>query len=288
MPGGQLKRLRSRFSAPRQRRRFHCQERMLRSLWEYRFFVLTSIWNDFYMRFVRSKLGGAWLILHPLSQVMIYAFILSNLLASRIPGISGSYGYAIYLMAGLLGWNLFSEVLDRCMKVFVKNANIIKKMSFPRITLPIIEIGSALLNNMVLLAVMVVIFFLLGHGIDWSILTVFLLAPVVALLAAGIGITLGVLNVFIRDVEQVMPIILQLMFWFTPIVYPAGAIPEQYLQYLRLSPIFQIVSAYHEAIVFHRFPPLAPIAILFVLALFACALAIFMFRRANADMVDVL
>ncbi|MHA6685984.1 ABC transporter permease [Mesorhizobium sp. A556] len=261
---------------------------MLRHLWKYRFFVLTSIWNDFYMRFVRSKLGGVWLILHPLSQVMIYAFILSNLLAARIPGIEGSYGYAIYLMAGLLGWNLFSEVLDRCMKVFVKNANIIKKMNFPRITLPLIEIGSALLNNVMLLVVMVVIFYLLGHEVGWSILTVFLLAPIVALLAAGIGITLGVLNVFIRDVEQVMPIILQLLFWFTPIVYPATGIPEKYLAYLRLSPVFQIVTAYHEAIVYHRFPSLWGMLVLLVLALAICAFSIFLFRRANADMVDVL
>jgi lipopolysaccharide transport system permease protein len=261
---------------------------MLHRAWEYRFFVLTSIWNDFYMRFVRSTLGGAWLILHPLSQVMIYAFILSNLLASRIPGISGTYGYAIYLMAGLLAWNLFSEVLDRCMKVFVKNSNIIKKVSFPRITLPIIEIGSALLNNLMLLVVMVVIFLLLGHGIGWSILSVLLMAPVIALLAAGIGITLGVLNIFIRDIEQIVPIILQVLFWFTPIVYPASGIPEKYLAFLRLSPVFQMVSAYHEAIVYHRFPSLTVIAAVSALALIACAFSLFLFRRASADMVDVL
>lgn len=261
---------------------------MLRQLWNYRFFVLTSIWNDFYMRFVRSKLGGVWLILHPLSQVMIYAFILSNLLAARIPGIAGSYGYAIYLMAGLLGWTLFSEVLERCMRVFVKNANIIQKMNFPRITLPLIEIGSALLNNFMLLVVMVVIFYLLGHQIGWSILTVFVMAPIVALLAAGIGITLGVLNVFVRDIEQVVPIILQLLFWFTPIVYPATVIPEKYLTYLQLSPIFQIITAYHEAIVYHRSPSVSGLLALLVLALAACAFSLFLFRRANADMVDVL
>lgn len=261
---------------------------MLRHLWKYRFFVLTSIWNDFYLRFVRSKLGGAWLVLHPLSQVMIYAFILSNLLASKIPGISGTYGYAIYLMAGLLAWNLFSEVLDRCMKVFVKNANIIKKVSFPRITLPIIEIGSALLNNLVLLAVMTIIFLILGHSINWSILSVLLMAPVIVLLAAGIGMTLGVLNVFIRDIEQVVPIILQVLFWFTPIVYPASGIPEKYLAYLQLSPLFQIVTAYHQAIVYHQFPSLAGIAVLFTIALIVCAFSLSLFRRASADMVDAL
>jgi len=261
---------------------------MLQRLWEYRFFVLTSIWNDFYLRFVRSKLGSAWLVLHPLSQVMIYAFILSNLLASRIPGVSGTYGYAIYLMAGLLAWNLFSEVLDRCMKVFVKNANIIKKVNFPRITLPIIEIGSALLNNMILLIVMTIIFLILGHGISWSILSVLLMAPIIALLAAGVGITLGVLNVFVRDIEQVVPIILQILFWFTPIVYPASGIPEKYLTYLRLNPLFQAVTAYHQAIVYNKFPSLIEIAALFALSMIACTVAFSLFRRASADMVDAL
>jgi lipopolysaccharide transport system permease protein len=261
---------------------------ILKGLWSYRFFVLTSIWNDFYARFVRSKLGGGWLILHPLSQVMIYAFILSNLLSSRIPGVEGTYGYAIYLMAGLLAWNLFSEVLDRCIKVFVNNANIIKKMNFPRITLPVIAIGSALLNNLLLFLVMIVIFFLLGHSVSWSFLAVFLMAPVIVLLAAGIGIILGVINVFVRDIEQVMPIILQILFWFTPIVYPSGGIPAVYAKYLSLSPMFKMVNYYHEAIVYHRMPPLSGVAIILLGSLIVCALAIFLFRRANADMVDVL
>lgn len=261
---------------------------MFRRSWEYRFFVLTSIWNDFYARFVRSKLGGAWLILHPLSQVMIYAFILSNLLASRIPGVSGTYGYAVYLMAGLLCWNLFSEVLDRCMRIFVKNANIIKKVNFPRITLPLIEIGSALLNNLVLLVVMVAIFMILGHNIDISIISIFIITPIVILLAAGIGLSLGVINVFIRDTEQIVPIFLQVLFWFTPIVYPAGVIPEKYLSWLGLSPVFQLVTAYHEAIVYHRFPPLSGMVAPFILALIACAFSLFLFRRASADMADML
>lgn len=261
---------------------------ILRGLWSYRFFVLTSIWNDFYARFVRSKLGGGWLILHPLSQVMIYAFILSNLLSSRIPGVEGTYGYAIYLMAGLLAWNLFAEVLDRCIKVFVGNANIIKKMNFPRITLPVIAIGSALLNNLLLFLVMIVIFFLLGHGVSWSFLSIFLMAPVIVLLAAGFGIILGVINVFVRDVEQVMPIVLQVLFWFTPIVYPSGGIPPVYAKYLSLSPMFKIVEYYHEAIVYHRMPPLFGLTIILLSSLAVCAFALVLFRRANADMVDVL
>lgn len=261
---------------------------MLRGLWSYRHFVLTSIWNDFFARFARSKLGGTWLILHPLSQVMIYAFILSNLLASRIPDVPSTYGYAVYLMSGLLAWNLFSEVVDRCTKIFVNNANIIKKMNFPRITLPVIAIGSALLNNMILFVVMIVIFGLLQHDIGFSFVSILYLAPIIALLGAGVGIILGIINVFIRDVEQVVPIVLQVLFWFTPIVYPITVIPEKYVTYLGLNPMFEMVRYYHEAIVYHRFPPIENALILAVGALVLAILAIALFRRANADMVDVL
>lgn len=261
---------------------------MLQSLWSYRHFVITSIRNDFFSRFARSKLGGGWLILNPLAQVMIYAFILSNLLASRIPDLPETYGYAIYLMSGLLAWNLFSEVLDRCLKVFVNNANIIKKMNFPRITLPVIAIGSALLNNIILFIVMIFIFFLLGHEITLSMISIIIMAPVVAVMGAGIGIILGVFNVFIRDVEQVVPIIMQIAFWFTPIVYPASVIPEKYAYYLEMNPMFKMVRYYHEAIVYQRYPPFENIFILMMLALSVGAISIALFRRANSDMVDVL
>ncbi|MCO6716820.1 ABC transporter permease, partial [Streptomyces sp. CHB19.2] len=85
-------------------------------------------------------------IINPLAQVAIYALILSNVLATKLPGINNSYAYALYLMAGMLGWSLFSEVINRCLTLFVDQGNLLKKMSFPRITLPVIVMGSSLLN----------------------------------------------------------------------------------------------------------------------------------------------
>lgn len=261
---------------------------MLRNLWEYRHFVANSIWNDFYTRLARSKLGSAWLILQPLSQAMIYAFILSNLLSSKLPGVSGQYAYAVYLMSGLLAWNLFAEVLDRCLKIFVSNANIMKKVYFPRITLPVIAVGSALVNNMILFVVMIALFVPLGHEFSWTFLYIPLMAPIIALFAAGCGIFLGIVNVFVRDIEQAVPIVLQVLFWFTPIVYPASVIPPQYAAYLHVGPMFEMVTFYHEAIVFHNPPSLSGIVTVAVIAAVACAFSLMVFRRANADMVDVL
>ncbi|MEY4504149.1 MAG: hypothetical protein RL154_442, partial [Pseudomonadota bacterium] len=124
--------------------------RILKAIWAYRYFILSSIRTEFRSRFTRSKLGGVWMILNPLAQVAIYALVLSAVLSAKLPGITSQYAYAIYLMAGTLGWSLFAEILGRSLNIFVDNGNLIKKMSFPKIALPMITAGSALANNALL------------------------------------------------------------------------------------------------------------------------------------------
>ena len=106
---------------------------MFSNIYTYRFFIVNSVKNEFITKFAKSKLGVAWAILHPLAQVLIYATILSSVLSAKLPGIDSKYAYAIYLMSGMLCWMLFSEIFSRCIGIFTDNANIIKKMSFPKI-----------------------------------------------------------------------------------------------------------------------------------------------------------
>ena len=100
---------------------------LLLSAWRYRFFIISSIKNELFTRFVRSGLGGLWMILNPLAQVLIFAFVLSSVLAAKLPGITNQYAYSIYLMAGTLGWSLFTEIVSRCLTMFIDNGNILKK-----------------------------------------------------------------------------------------------------------------------------------------------------------------
>jgi lipopolysaccharide transport system permease protein len=163
-----------------------------------------------------------------------------------------------------------------------------KKMSFPRITLPCIVTGSCLLNYIFLFAAMLVIFVLLGHQFSLVMLWLLPLTLIVVALALGIGLTLGILNVFLRDIGQVVPIILQVWFWFTPIVYPESIIPENYRHLMNLNPMYAIVSAYHKVLVFNEAPQVLGIAIVSVVAVALLLLSLFVFFRANAEMVDVL
>jgi lipopolysaccharide transport system permease protein len=261
---------------------------LLRSLWSFRAYVASSILSDFKTRFVRSRMGFAWVVINPLAQVCIYAFILSGLMASRIQGIENRFGYAIYLLAGLLAWNLFSEIVDRLMKVFINNANVIKKVRFPRIVLPVIVVGTALINNAALFIVMCVLFALFGYPLTPEILLVIPAALLVSAFAACVGLVLGVLNVFIRDIEQIVPILLQVVFWFTPIVYPPNIIPERFRGLLELSPVYHLVDVYHRLIVYAEPVPWGSTAYVVVLVLILAPLALFLFRRASPEMVDVL
>jgi lipopolysaccharide transport system permease protein len=261
---------------------------MLKALWVYRYFVRSSIANDLRARFARSKLGGLWMIINPLAQVAIYALILSNVLAAKLPGIDNKYAYAIYLMAGLLAWTLYDETINRCLNLFVAQGNVMKKISFPRITLPCIVAGSCLLNNLLLFVSMLGVFLALGHHFSITMLWLLPLTLVVIMLAMGIGLIVGVLNVFLRDVGLVIPIIMQVWFWFTPIVYPVEIIPESYRHLLYYNPMYLITDAYHKILVYNQPPSLDGLVTLTVIAFILLFFSLFLFRRASAEMVDVL
>lgn len=261
---------------------------MLKGLWVYRGFVLSSIKNEFVTRFARSKLGGFWMILQPLAQVLIYALILSAVLSAKLPGIDSRYAYAIYLTAGFLGWMLFSEIINRCLNLFIEQGNLMKKMKFPKITLPTIVVGSALLNNAMLLLAILGVFAVLGHFPTLQILWLPVLTIAMVSLALGVGLVLGVLNVFIRDIGQAVPILLQVAFWFTPIVYPINIIPERLQQLLVLNPIYPIIRGYHDVLVFGQAPQLWQVILIMTVGFLILAFGLFLFRRASAELVDAL
>lgn len=262
--------------------------RLLRGAWNYRHFITSSIHADFRSRFARSRLGGLWMIIHPLAQVLIFSFVLSEVMVARMPGISSRYAYAIYLMAGTLAWSLFQDIVQRCLTIFIENGNLLQKIVFPRICLPLIVVGSSVVTNLLLLGVVIITFLLLGHVPAASIVFLPVLILLVVALATGMGICLGVLNVFIRDIGQVIPILLQLGFWFTPIVYLPEIVPQQYRSFLTLNPLYSLVINYHNVLVFGKSPswqPLIPVALVSFLLLF---LGLYLFRKASAEMVDVL
>jgi len=261
---------------------------MFRRVWAYRYFISSSIRTEFKSRFARSKLGGFWMVLHPLAQVLVYALILSQIMTAKLPAVSSQYAYPIYILSGIVGWTLFSEILGRQLTVFIDNANILKKMTFPKLALPLITIGSALVNFGMLFVSMFVVFGFLGHlpyhALYWMPILILLTIG----LASGIGIFFGVINVFVRDIGQVFQIVLQFWFWLTPIVYMSSIVPEKYQWIIMLNPMTSIVMGYQNILLYDKAPDLNALLYPASVTLVFCVLALVLFVRANEEMADVL
>ncbi|MCQ4322992.1 ABC transporter permease [Stutzerimonas stutzeri] len=257
-------------------------------LWQARHFVKNSIRNEFVTRVARSRLGLVWIVIYPLAQVAIYAFVLSALMTTKLPGLQTVYAYPIYLTAGILAWTLFAEVVGRCLNVFIENGNLLKKMAFPRLALPAIITGSALLNNTLLFLSVLLVFAILGHVPTLNLLWLPVLTLLLLVLALGLGLTLGLLNVFFRDVGQLVTIALQFGFWLTPIVYTLDLFEPVYQKMLHLNPMTGIVQGYQAILVFGRGPDWQLLMYPTLFAAIAICMAAFLYSRAIDEVVDVL
>ncbi len=260
---------------------------LIAAAWRYRGFIASSVVNDFRSRLARSRLGTLWIVLQPLAQALIFAIVLSSVLGAKFPGVDNRFAFAVYLLSGLLCWSAFAEIVQRCLTVFIDNGSLLKKMQFPRISLPLVVVGTAMVTNIALLVVVLVLVPILGIALTSSLVWFPLLLLINVALATGIGLFLGTLNVFARDVGQIMMVVMQFWFWMTPIAYPAHVVPEGFQKVLELNPVASLAMGYHDIFLYGRAPQHS-LVYPAVFALVALALAFVVFRRASAEMVDAL
>ncbi|QYR52739.1 ABC transporter permease [Lysobacter soyae] len=261
---------------------------MMDALWRYRGFVWLAVINEYKARFVRSRFGLAWVVLNPLAQVLIYATVLSSVLATRLPGVESKFSYTAYLLSGMICWNTFSEIVSRSLTMFMDNSSLLKKVNFPRIALPAIVVVSALVGTVALSVASFFILLLAGFPLHATWIWLPVLIAITALFAVGVGLLAGTINVFSRDFGQVFAILLQFWFWLTPVVYPSSVLPERISFFAQFNPMYTLVEAFHSVVVFGRIPTPEPMLIVFVLACALLAFGTLLFRRASPDLVDEL
>ena len=262
-----------------------------REVWRFRAFIAGSVRRDIEAQFQGSLLGAAWLFIQPLAMIMVYTLIFSNVMGSRLPGLGATYGYSIYLCAGLLSWNYFADSLARLQGVFVNNSNLIKKAAFPRICLPLIALGGSTFNFLVIQGLFFL--FLLGSGNlpGWALLGLLPALAVQVLLTVGFGMLTATMNVFFRDVGQLVSMVLLFLFWLTPIVYPVTVLPAWAREWIWLNPLAVITHHYQHIFVYDSLPDRSAWLSLGVVAVVALGLALLGWRvyRARApEMADEL
>jgi lipopolysaccharide transport system permease protein len=261
---------------------------VIRNLWRYRHFVLGGVRRELTLRYSGSLLGGAWQLIGPAVTIAIFTVVFSEVMRARLPGTGDRFGYAIFVCAGIAGWTLFSEIVGRSQRVFLDNANLIKKAPFPRGTLLAIQAIASLVGFTVFVGLVLALLALLGRWPGWPLLAVVPLAAVLAGLAVALGLIAAVLNVFFKDIGQAIPLVLQFWFWLTPIVYPASILPPAWRHWLALNPLTPVFVGLQEVFVAGRWPDTAPLVVPLALMVAAMAFALLLYRRAAPELADEL
>ena len=240
-------------------------------------------------RYAGSMLGFVWAFVQPMVMMFIFVVIFGQLMGGRLPGVDTAYGYAIYLVAGMLPWIAFSNTLARTATVFVDKKNVLSKVGLSLTMLPLFivvaetatfAIGVLLFGGLLALA---------GHAPSADVLALPWIFLVQQMLALGIGMILGVLNVFLRDVREFVNVLIQLWFWATPIVWaPQIMSPARFEQLKRFNPMANVATAYQGAVLGNARPDYDSLALVAVAAACTLAAGYVFVRRMEKDMRDVI
>jgi lipopolysaccharide transport system permease protein len=262
---------------------------MITGVWRFRGFVWSSVKQEFLARYRGSILGSIWAILNPLALIIVYTVVFSQVMKARLPEIDDPFAYGLYLCAGLLTWGFFAEVLNRSQGMFLERANFLKKTNFPRTTLPVIISGSATLNFLTIFGLFLAFLILTGRFPGPAILAMIPLLVVQQGIAVGLGLILGTVNVFFRDVGQAVGVVLQFWFWLTPIVYPISVLPEEIKDLvLTWNPMAPFVVAYQNIILLGEWPNWIDFLPHLIGAVLVLAAGYFVFIKLSGEMVDEL
>lgn len=261
---------------------------IFRALWAYRGFIVGSVRREFQSKYQNSLLGAAWTVINPLAMIIVYTVIFSQIMRAKLPGVDSTFAYSIYLCAGTLTWGLFSEIVGRAQNTFLDNANLLKKLSFPRLCLPVTVVANAGLNFTIIFGLFSVFLLLSGNFPGWPYLALLPLLGILVLFAIGLGITLGVLNVFFRDVGQFFGIFLQFWFWLTPVVYPVTILPVTLQPYMNLNPMARLIAAFQTVLVTAQWPNWYSLWPVVLIAVILSLIGFGLFRRHAGEMVDEL
>jgi lipopolysaccharide transport system permease protein len=256
----------------------------LRELWAYRELLYIFVWRDLKVRYRQTFLGAVWVIGQPLLTMLIFTFLFHRV--AKLPGPTG-VPYPVFVLAGLLIWNLFANGVAKAANSLIGSSFLISKIYFPRLVIPfsgtLVEIVDLAVAGFLLAALMV--FYGMTPGITVLLLPVVVL--VAALLSTGLGLWSAALNVEYRDIRLLIPFLLQLAMYATPVVYPLQALPAKYRPFAMVNPMTGIVESF-RACVFGTPLPFAANLVTLAWTLVLLASGLFYFRRMERLFADVL
>lgn len=249
---------------------------------QFRELLFILIWRDILTRYKQTVLGIAWAVLQPVFLMLIFTMIFGRLAKIGSEG----FPYAVYVYAGLLPWTFFSNAVTQSGQSLVINKHLFTKTYFPRLFIPMSSVGVGLVDLSISCVVYACILFYYNIMPSYHIIYLPILIGLTVIAALGFGFTLSALTVTYRDIRFVVPFMIQIMMYLSPVVYPVTMIPEKYQLYLAVNPMTGIIHAYRSAILGTPFNPemfAVSVSATFILFIFG----LFYFRKTERRFADI-
>ena len=257
----------------------------LRELWNYRELLYFLTWRDILVRYKQAVLGVAWAMLQPLLTMVVFTVVFNRILGVKSP--AADVPYAVFSFTGLLPWQFFAGSLSRCSVSLVGNSNLLTKVYFPRLVIPISAVSAGLVDLGISFVVLIGLMAAYGIAPTWHAVFLPLFVALALVTALAVGLWLSALHVLYRDVGYVIPFLIQLWMFVSPVIYPITAIPAGPLRVaFALNPMTGVIGGFRWALLGEQLPGgYMWISIAVVVPLFISGL--YYFRRMERVFADV-
>lgn len=255
----------------------------LRDLWTYHELLYFLTWRDIKVRYKQTLLGVMWAILQPLFMMLVFALFFGKLVGVPSDGIP----YPIFAYAGLLPWTFFSTAATTSGNSVVNSANLITKVYFPRLIVPTASVAAALVDFGITFIVLAILMIYYKVSLTWGLLMLPVLIVLLTVLALAFGILMSGLNVKYRDIKFVLPFLIQLWFFASPIIYPTSLVPERWRWILALNPMTGIIEGFRAALFGRKGFDWEAIAISAVITVMLLIYAALSFKRMEKTFADI-
>ena len=263
---------------------------LAKSLWRNRQLIVQMTKREVIGRYKGSVMGLAWSFFNPVFMLVVYTFMFSVVFKARwgVEGEDSKALFAVVLFVGTIVHGLFAEVLNRSPSLILSNFNYVKKVVFPIEILPVISMAAALFHSMISLCVLLIAFVIFSGYLHWTTVFIPLVLLPFVILTLGFAWLLASLGVFLRDVGQVIGIVIMVMMFLAPVFYPVTAVPEQFRPFIMANPLTFIIEQAREVLIWGHLPNWIGLGIYTVAATVVAWAGYALFQKTRKGFADVL
>lgn len=254
------------------------------ALWDYRELLYLLVWRDIKVRYKQTAIGLSWVVLQPLLTMLIFTAVFGQMV--KVP--SDGVWYPIFALTGLLPWAYFTQAVTRSGGSIVSNANMVSKIYFPRLLLPLALIVAPLVDLALSLIILFVLLAFVGTPITWKIVTLPGFILLAMLTATGLSLFISAANVRYRDVGHAIPFLLQAWMFASPIVYPSSLVPESWKFIYGLNPMVGVIEGFRWALIGKEAPEPVMLGVSYVVLFLMLAAGIMYFKKMERQFADVI